>query len=357
MPIGATNGGTCVAVRCVGTVKILNNDGHKMNLATADYNGLANRRLQPLGHLSVARQAPEMPTECGFSRQPGPPQIAQIGANECGFEGSEKGNSGARPIQIISLGAGVQSTTMALMAAHGEIAPMPDCAIFADTGWEPRAVYEHLQWLMSPNVLPFPVHVVSAGNLRADTLARSNTTGGRFAAVPWFMVSPRGKTGMGRRQCTKEYKLRPVQRKVVELLGGKRPKGGAEVWIGISQDEALRRKPSRVQYIVNRFPLLELSMRRRDCLTWLQAHGYLLPPKSSCIGCPFHDDAQWRALTPEEFADAVEVDRAIRNQPKMRGTQYMHRSLVPLDQVDLSTPEERGQLNMFINECEGMCGV
>jgi len=48
------------------------------------------------------------------------------------------------PLHIISLGAGVQSTTMALMAAHREIEPMPDCAIFADTGWEPKAVYDHL---------------------------------------------------------------------------------------------------------------------------------------------------------------------------------------------------------------------
>lgn len=34
-------------------------------------------------------------------------------------------------MHILSLGAGVQSTTMALMAKHGEITPMPDCAIFA----------------------------------------------------------------------------------------------------------------------------------------------------------------------------------------------------------------------------------
>ena len=47
-------------------------------------------------------------------------------------------------LRTISLGAGVQSTTMALMAARGEIGPMPDCAIFADTGWEPKQVYEHL---------------------------------------------------------------------------------------------------------------------------------------------------------------------------------------------------------------------
>src|SRR5262252_1989601 len=98
-------------------------------------------------------------------------------------------------LRVISLGAGVQSTTMALMAAHGEITPMPDCAIFADTGWEPRRVYEHLQWLMSGNVLPFPVHIVSGGNLRDDTIAGMNSTRQRFAAVPWFTLSPRGKPG------------------------------------------------------------------------------------------------------------------------------------------------------------------
>src|SRR5580765_8186785 len=78
-------------------------------------------------------------------------------------------------LRVISLGAGVQSTTMALMAAHGEITPMPDCAIFADTQWEPQAVYDHLRWLSSPNVLPFPVHAVTAGNLRQDIMNRSKT--------------------------------------------------------------------------------------------------------------------------------------------------------------------------------------
>ena len=43
--------------------------------------------------------------------------------------------------RFLSLGAGVQSYTMPL-AARGEI-PAFD-AVFADTGWEPRAVYWHL---------------------------------------------------------------------------------------------------------------------------------------------------------------------------------------------------------------------
>lgn len=257
-------------------------------------------------------------------------------------------------IRVLSLGAGVQSSTLALMIARGDL-PMVDCAIFSDTGWEPKAVYNWLDWLEVQ--LPFPVYRVSAGNLRNDTLAKTNSTGQRFASVPWFMLSPNGKTGMGRRQCTAEYKLRPLQRKVVELMGGKRPRGGCEMLIGISRDESWRMKPSRVQYITNIFPLLDKGMSRNDCLAYMADRQYPKPPKSSCIGCPFHSDEQWRALSPDEFADAVEVDRAIRNQPAFRSQQFMHRSLKPLDQVDFSTAEERGQLNLFINECEGMCGV
>ena len=48
---------------------------------------------------------------------------------------------------VLSLGAGVQSSTLALMAAAGEVTPMPDAAIFADTQAEPAGVYRWLDWL------------------------------------------------------------------------------------------------------------------------------------------------------------------------------------------------------------------
>lgn len=257
-------------------------------------------------------------------------------------------------MHIISLGAGVQSSTMALMAAHGEITPMPDCAIFADTKWEPKAVYEWLAWLETK--LPFPVHRVSAGDIRADALAKVNTTGGRFAAVPWFTQSPTGKRGMGRRQCTKEYKLRPIQKKIVEILGG-RPRAGATIWIGISTDEAHRMKPSKVGYIRNSFPLIEAGVSRLACLRWMKDRGYMKPPRSSCIGCPFHSDSEWKSLSDDEFADAVNVDRAIRNPGRgMVQQQFMHRSCVPLDEVDMRSLSDAGQADMFGDECEGLCG-
>lgn len=257
-------------------------------------------------------------------------------------------------VRVLSLGAGVQSTTLALMADAGELGDKPDCAIFADTGWEPKAVYDHLNKLSS--ALSYPVHIVNKGNLRQDLLDNTNSTGQRFAAVPWFMLKADGSKAMGRRQCTAEYKLRPIQRKVVELMGGKHPKGGCEMWIGISTDEAIRMKPSRVQYIKNKWPLIEKRMSRNDCIKWLSDYGWNAP-KSSCIGCPFHSDNQWRSLTEEEFADAVFVDEAIRHQPKFHAQQFMHRSCVPLSKVDLRTDAELGQPDLFMNDCEGMCGV
>ena len=52
---------------------------------------------------------------------------------------SGHGDAGEGMINVLSLGAGVQSSAMALMAAKGEITPMPDCAIFADTQAEPQS--------------------------------------------------------------------------------------------------------------------------------------------------------------------------------------------------------------------------
>jgi hypothetical protein len=270
-------------------------------------------------------------------------------------------------LRVLSLGAGVQSSTLALMAAAGEIGPMPDAAIFADTGWEPAAVYRQLEWLRAPGRLPFPVHIASAGNIREGILARRNTSGGRFAAVPWYTTNPDGSEGIGRRQCTNEYKIAPIMRTCRALLGvGPRDyirKGSVEVWIGISTDEIIRMRPARQQWMVNRWPLIEANFSRRACLAWLGKHGHPDPPKSSCIGCPFHRDAMWlemRQSSPAEWADAVAVDAALRQGSArgIRAREYMHDSRLPLPEaIDRAEREQREQPDLFGNECTGICGV
>lgn len=267
------------------------------------------------------------------------------------------------PLNIISLGAGVQSSTMALMATHGEITPKPDAAIFADTQAEPKAVYEWLDWLEKQ--LPFPVYRVTAGNLKAQVAAERPT--GKFLKVdiPAFVKVENSPVALINRSCTRDFKIDPIRRKVRQLLGiaGKRsPKQSVcTQWIGISTDEASRMKESREPWQTMRWPLIEAGMTRHDCLRWMERRGYPKPSKSACIFCPYHNDFEWRALSAAEFAEAVEVDRRLRSRPpqayRTKGVLYLHRSCVPLDQVDFSTDEDRGQLNMFINECEGMCGV
>ena len=267
-------------------------------------------------------------------------------------------------LRVLSLGAGVQSTTLALMAAHGEIGPMPDCAIFADTGWEPKAVYEHLDWLETK--LPFPVHRCKRPGAdlgqHAIDIATSPVT--RTASPPWFTGNPQG---MLPRQCSKEFKVRVIGQKVRELLGLKRGQRGPKVkvveqWLGISTDEMQRMKDAEQSFVQHRFPLVENKISRRDCLGWMERAGYPRPAKSACIFCPYHGDAQWRDTrdnAPEDWARLVAFDAAIRpGFHGMKGEAFLHRQRLPIEQVDLSTAADRGQIEFgFLEECEGMCGV
>lgn len=268
-------------------------------------------------------------------------------------------------LNVISLGAGVQSSTMALMAAHGEITPMPDAAIFADTGAEPRKVYEWLDWLEKQ--LPFPVYrVMHKTGLRTAVVRSATDKRTRVATPPFFAMLPDGTKGIIRRQCTTEYKVMPIIKKVRELMGvgfGERVPKDKKVtqWFGISTDEAHRMKPSKEAWSIKRYPLIEAGMSRGQCLQWMQNKGYPNPPKSACTFCPYHDDHLWREMKlndADSWADAVYIDSIIRDGTEgVTSKLFLHRSLVPLDQVDFRNAADMGQLSMFGNECEGMCGV
>lgn len=280
-------------------------------------------------------------------------------------------------MNILSLGAGVQSTTLLMLSAAGDL-PKLDAAIFADTGWEPAAVYEHLVRLDREVAQPagIPIYRVSSGNIRDDALNPDH----RFASMPLFVRNPDGSRGMARRQCTSEYKVRPIKEQVRRLLGAKdkandrpgNPPKGAQVtqWIGISTDEFHRAKDSDVGYIKHTFPLLDINWSRQHCLDYLADSGWESTPKSACIGCPFHHDSQWRDLRdnhPEEWDDAVDFDAAIRNGSaranangdELRVSMFLHSSLLPLADAPLTrkTAAEKagGVQQMFGDPDEFTC--
>ncbi|MFJ5949439.1 hypothetical protein [Streptomyces noursei] len=237
---------------------------------------------------------------------------------------------------------------MLALSAEG-ILPKVDYAIFADTGWEPQAVYAHLGRLEREVAAPaeIPILRVSSGNIRNDALNPER----RFASMPLYIRNPDGKEGMTRRQCTGEYKIKPIKKKVRELLGYPYPQRipkdvFVEQWVGISTDEFHRAKDADVKYMHNRHPLIDLGWSRADCVRYLTSLGLADTPKSSCLGCPFHGNAQWRHIrdtSPEEWRDVVEFDAAIRKGNaranaegnRLLGEAYLHRSRVPLDQAPI----------------------
>lgn len=280
--------------------------------------------------------------------------------------GKQKQPEKIRELEVISLGAGVQSSVLCLLAAKGITKPMPDFAIFADTGWEPPEVMEWLEVLKT--LVPFPVHVVSHGNLRQEMVdAAKNKT--RSSNAPLFTRGADGRASLMRRKCTQDFKIGPINKFLRAHLGVKK---GARVknamvtqQIGISLDEVQRMSESRDKWTTMRWPLIELEMSRGDCLRWMKEHGYPEPPKSACVGCPYHNDAKWREMKltkPEQFADAVDFDKKIRSGfSGSKGDLFVHRSLQPLGEVDLRSDIDNGQMNWLGEstggelECSGNC--
>ena len=271
---------------------------------------------------------------------------------------------------VISLGAGVQSSTMALMASRGELLGVEvDFAIFADTQDESKKVYDWLGWLEGQ--LSFPVYRVTRGRLSDRSLEmRVTKDGRRFSKtdIPLYTLSKNGSEGMITfRSCTADFKIKPILKELRAKCGIKRGQKVATVTslIGISYDEQQRMKDSRDAWVVNRWPLVELRMRRGDCLEWMKRNGYPEPPRSSCVYCPFHSNQEWRRLQteePDEFAKAVKFEKdlqfAKKNSEKFHSTPFLHEARKPLDEIDFRSDVERGQgLLDFQDECDGMCGV
>jgi hypothetical protein len=248
------------------------------------------------------------------------------------------------------------------MSALGDLDPL-DVVITSDTGWERRATYEarefYTHWLQERGMR---VEVVSAGNIR-------KLGAEEHIHIPFFTSDG----GPLQRQCTVNFKIIPIKRRLRELAGyhptkhPHPPAGTIELWMGISLDEYQRMNHSRVQFIVHRWPLIERKMARNECADYLEAHGLPVPIKSSCIGCPYRRASEWmdmRDNSPEEWLEVIEFDEANRHNPlaerggSLVDALYVYSRAVPLATADLegdTARERKGkQLPLFICE-SGYC--
>jgi len=247
------------------------------------------------------------------------------------------------------LGWGVQSFTLAAMAALGEIDRI-DYAVHADTHHESAMTYQFAErWTGWLDIRGIKVVTVDNGENEIIT----NRVGGEIF-IPSFTNTPSSNGGQLRRQCTQRWKIAPLRR----WLQTNRNGAPVEMWIGISTDEALRMKPSDVKYITHRWPLIELGMSRKDCIKFLETHRLETPSKSACVFCPYHNTYEWRKTKEikKDWDKAVAIDERIRNVRPPYDL-FVHPSRKPLVSVDLRTEEQKGQMRLWDEECTGLCGV
>ena len=267
-------------------------------------------------------------------------------------------------IRALSWGCGVQSTTLAVMSALGDLEPL-EAVVTADTGWERKATYEarefYTAWLQERGMR---VEVVSAGNIRQGGMQE-------HYHMPFFT----GTTAPLQRQCTGHFKIYPIKRRLRELSGYHAtkpphpPADAIELWLGISWDEWTRMKKGRVKFIAHRWPLIEGKITRNACVDYLEAHGLPVPVKSACVGCPWRRASEWLEIrndAPGDWADVIEFDQAVRHSSLTDHSKltsealYVYKKAVPLATADLEADAKRErkgkQLALFVCE-EGYCHV
>lgn len=268
-------------------------------------------------------------------------------------------------MRVLSLGAGVQSSTLALMIEKGKIPPVT-CAVFADTKAEGKSVYTHLEWLKSQ--VSYPIYIVSFGDLTKDSIENAEGIGKyKFIDIPFFTVnSETGKKGLLKRQCTSRYKINPVHQKIRELLelkkGEKRKKGThVELLMGISYDEIIRMKRNRINWVENKYPLIDLKLRRQDCIEWFEKYYNRKPPRSACVYCPFKTNQEWLDLKlnhEDEWEQVINFDRRIRLGTKNKDEIFLHRDCKPINEIDFKEKIKEDTYDFGqLDNCEGVCGV
>lgn len=232
----------------------------------------------------------------------------------------------------LSWGLGLQSTTALEMSIEGDL-PKLDHAIFSDPEFEKDQSYEIFDFYSKrASGAGIKVHRVTGGNIFKDHFTKRT--------VPLYI---HGSGRQLKRQCTREYKIRPIQRLVRELLEmpnktGRTHRefiGAAELWIGITVDEIERAGPSDVNYIVNKHPFLELGWVRRKCHEYLSERGLPIPVKSACKFCPYQTMVEWRGLPAPDRGLIVGLEQHINdNGLVVLDGQIKRVSFVPVGTLD-----------------------
>lgn len=278
---------------------------------------------------------------------------------------------GHTPLNILSLGVGLQSTVLYFMSFFGDI-PKIDYAVFADTGNEKDSTLNYFDFLIKfqKENNSTPIIRIAEKNIITDLKAVNSS---RFPSLPAFTRSSSGKVGMLKRQCTSTYKIREVIKVIrsVQNISKYKQTPPTNILLGITSDEIQRLSKPYYGWQSHVYPFVgykisslgtvkldyNLSMNRTDCVSYLQSKNLPIPVKSSCKICPFQSENSWLSLKNNDivgFSQAVEIDSLIRNSSSkgIKSPLFLNRKCIPLSEISFSdimcVPEF---------DCSGYCNL
>jgi len=127
-----------------------------------------------------------------------------------------------------------------------------------------------------------------------------------FTPVPW---RARDGSFMLSRQCTRQYKVAPLQR----YLYDRYPGDCIRLMLGISVDEFHRMRDSSAARIEHVYPLVDARLTRWQCREIIERAGLAVPSKSSCWFCPYRSSASQLALV-RHYPRLREMARALEDR-------------------------------------------
>lgn len=245
-------------------------------------------------------------------------------------------------ITLLSLGGGVQSSALAVMAYSDQWPeiPSPDAVIrseiHAETPETNHFLREHLYpWLEK---MEATVHIIDGGSLYRHTIQSAREK--NYTPLPVWSETETGEIGPLPHDCCHETKVKPIIKKTRSLLGIKPREHAsgqvvAEMWLGISLEETNRARPGWEPWLRYRYPLIEQKLDRSDCQQVFQKEDLPTPPRSSCWFCPLQSNDRWKMLVekhPNHMKAAVKMDEIIRDKSGDRPC-FLHRSGRPIKEI------------------------
>ncbi len=255
-----------------------------------------------------------------------------------------------RGMEILSLGAGMQSTALHLMSCENALAakrgkkfpwplvPVYDISIYCDLGCEPPWVKKQFDFCREAGErCGVPVHIIQSP-LYEDFM--QNFGERRTISIPWWTQREDGHKSKMPRNCTIDYKVEIISHYVRwELLGyrkGQRlrdeDKKAHKMHMGFSCEEERRCKESPNPMFVNRYPLVDMGFRREESYAYILDKWGLDTKASACTFCPYHRNYFYWYLKnnlPEEYERLIGVDELLRDKnpkPPMDSDLFISRS-------------------------------